>query len=260
MDKPFDFTMGSGPLLVSMPHVGTAVPGPIAENMTPAGQSVIDTDWYVDRLYNFLDDLGASVLTAKYNRYVIDLNRGPDGAALYPGQNETEICPTTSFENKALYLDGKLPDEAEIKRRQKLYWQPYHDKINQELNRIKEKFGFAILWDAHSIQCRVPRFFEGRLPDLNLGTADGKSCEKSRAERLYDIARASDYSAALNGRFKGGYITRTYGRPEQNIHAVQMEIAQVTYMDEAPALEFKADRAEKLRPVLKSMLENLLLS
>lgn len=256
----YHFTQGSGPLLVSMPHVGTRLPDDIAAMMTTKGRAVEDTDWYVDRLYNFLDELGISVLQAKYSRYVIDLNRGADGATLYPGKSETELCPTSSFDNHPLYQQGYEPDTKEISRRQQLYWQPYHDKIQAELDRIKQQFGFAILWDAHSIQSHVPRFFEGRLPDLNLGTADGASCDPDRANALYAIAKASPYTAAFNGRFKGGFITRTYGNPADNIHAVQMEISQTTYMDEAPDFDFQADRAEKLRPTLKAMIESFLFS
>ena len=237
-----------------MPHVGTRIPPEIFEKLTAPARQLTDTDWHVDHLYDFLKEYDCSVIKANYSRYVIDLNRGAEGKALYPGQSETELCPTTGFGTEALYLAGKAPNRDEIIRRKEQYWQPYHDKIKAELHRIKQTFGYAILWDAHSIQSHVPRFFDGQLPDLNIGTADGLSCDPALARRLYDLGKASPYSTVLNGRFKGGYITRNYGNLAQNIHAIQMEIAQITYMEEAPSFTFQQDRAEKLRPTLKDMI------
>ncbi|WP_417623854.1 N-formylglutamate deformylase [Paremcibacter congregatus] len=251
---PYHFTKGRGPILVSMPHVGLDLPEDIAATLTEEARKLTDTDWYVDRLYDFLGDLDCSVIKARYSRYVIDLNRGEAGQALYPGMSETELCPTTGFGTEPLYLEGQVPGPEEVARRKALYWQPYHDQIAAELARIRQEFGFAILWDAHSIQSHVPRFFDGRLPDLNLGTGNGVSCDPALAELLREIGEASDYSTILNGRFKGGYITRHYGDPAANIHAVQMETSQITYMDEAPDFTFQEVRAARLRPVLKDMM------
>jgi len=251
---PYHFTPGDGPLLVSMPHVGTRLDPGIAGNLTEAGRAIMDTDWDVDRLYNFLEDIGASILIANYSRYVIDLNRPGDGESLYPGQSETGLCPTTSFAGEPIYRTGYSPDATEISRRKEIYWQPYHDKIRAELHRIRDKFGYAMLWDAHSIKARVPRFFDGRLPDLNLGTGGGISCDRALAERLYAIAGKSGFSAVLDGRFTGGYITRHYGNPAQNIHAAQLELSQSTYM---AGSHFSRDRANRLRPVLRDMLDCL---
>lgn len=249
----FHFTSGRVPLLVSIPHMGICLPPEIEADLTEAGLPLTDTDWHLDRLYDFLDQMGVSILMANYSRTLIDLNR--DGRVLYPGQSETEICPTTGFDHQPLYKEGRAPDEAEILRRKQTYWQPYHDKIRTELDRMKAQYGYALLWDAHSIQCQVPRFFDGQLPDLNLGSGDGMSCAPELAQGLLSIARSSSYSAVLNGRFKGGYITRHYGDPAHDIHAIQLEISQIIYMDEAPSFEFREARATKLRPTLKAMID-----
>ena len=255
----YTFRRGTAPLLVSMPHVGTHIPAELAVNMTPAALRLTDTDWHLERLYDFLDKLGASVLIATHSRYVIDLNRPPDNANLYPGQDTTGLCPVDTFDRHPVYLEGKQPNEAEIGNRIKQYWQPYHDTLNGELQRLRSEHGVALLWDAHSIASVVPRFFEGKLPDFNLGTASGASCADELAQQLSSIAQAaSTYRTALNGRFKGGYITRNYGKPGQNIHAVQLELSQITYMDEAYPFDFKEDVAKQVRPTLASMLEAML--
>lgn len=251
---PYHFTSGNSPLVVSMPHAGTRLCPEVERNVTEAGHAVADTDWYVDLLYDFLEDMGVSILIADYSRTVIDLNRN----VLYPGQSETELCPTTGFDNQPLYKAGGAPGEQEIRQRKEIYWQPWHDKIRRELDRIKTKYGYALLWDAHSIQSRVPRFFDGQLPDLNLGTGAGTSCDIDLADGLLSIAGNSPYSAVLNGRFKGGYITRHYGNPGQNIHAVQLEISQTTYMDETPPIKFRKDLADRLRPTLRAMTDYML--
>lgn len=250
----FHFHQGRGPLLVSMPHVGLETPDDISANMTDIARTMIDTDWYVDRLYDFLKEMDVSILSAKYSRYVVDLNRGTDGVSLYPGQKVTGLCPMTTFNDEPLYVRGHQPD---VEARTTKYWKPYHNQISSELARIKKKHGRAMLWDAHSIKSHVPELFEGRLPDLNLGTGNGISANHSLVERLDDIVNCSKYSAALNGRFKGGYITRNYGNPKNDIHAVQLEISQVTYMDEAPLNEFREDKADQLRPVLKALIETM---
>jgi len=246
---------GDSPLLVSMPHVGTHIPDDILDCMGGAVRVVPDTDWYLDRLYDFLVDMGANAIMATHSRYVVDLNRSRTGGALYPGQSETGLCPLDSFAGQPLYLDGHEPNGTEIERRINLYWQPYHDRIAAELSRIKDRYGYALLWDAHSIKSHVPRFFEGRLPDLNLGSGGGVTCDPDLSTRVHDLARKSDYSTALNGRFKGGYITRHYGNPVAHIHALQLEISQCIYMDEDAPYGFCDDKAQKLRPLLRQMLD-----
>ncbi len=253
--EPFTFRRGRGPLLVSMPHVGLDIPGDIAAGMTELALTRPDTDWHIDRLYDFLDDAGAGVIAATRSRYVVDLNRAPGGAELYPGRDTTELCPTASFHREPLYREGQAPGLAEIARRVETYWRPYHARLATELNRLKDKHGVAMLWDAHSIRSEVPRLFEGRLADLNFGTAGGASCDPALAGRLLDIARsADDFSAVLNGRFKGGYITRHYGNPAAGVHAVQLELSQRTYMDEDPPFTFRDDLAREIRPLLRALL------
>lgn len=252
---------GEGPLVVSMPHVGTLLPAEVAETMTEAGRAVPDTDWHVDRLYEpVLDELGIPRIAAVFSRYTVDLNRGPDSAPLYPGARETELCPTTTFDDQPIYLAGQAPDARAIECRRRDYWQPYHLALAQLLLRAKDRHGVAVLWDAHSIRGEVPRFFEGTLPDLNIGTRDGESCAPELLGRVTETARAAGaeagYSTVVDGRFKGGFITRSYGRPAEGTHAIQLELAQRTYMDEAPPWRFDPERAERLRPVLRQMLES----
>lgn len=258
---PYRFTPGDGPLLVSMPHVGTHVPEDMAARMTESARALPDTDWHVDRLYDFLGDLGASVIAATHSRYVIDLNRDPAGKPLYPGASETELCPTTMFDRTPIYRDGGAPDAAEVARRRETVWQPYHDRVSETLAVLKARHGLALLWDAHSIRSEVPRFFEGRLPDLNLGSGGGVTAAPALIERVAEAARsaaAGGYSQALDGRFKGGYITRAYGKPEGGIHALQLELSQITYMDENPPYGFREDLADQVRSVLRRLLETAL--
>lgn len=255
--QPFVFHQGTAPLLISMPHAGTHVPADIAALLTPQGREVHDTDWHMPTLYDFAQQLGASILVATHSRYVIDLNRSPDGASLYPGQSVTDLCPVDGFDSKPLYLHkGDEPNEAEIARRRALYWQPYHDQLRAELNRIKAAHGVAMLWDAHSIRSVLPRFFEGKLPDLNLGTADGHSCDPALAQQLLAIAQtAPAHSSVLNGRFKGGYITRNYGQPAQGFHAVQLEMTQSSYMQEHMPFDYLPAVADQIKPTLQRMLQ-----
>jgi N-formylglutamate deformylase len=255
----FRFRTGTAPLLVSMPHPGTYVPPDIAARMTDAALVLADTDWHVDRLYDFLGSLGASVLIATHSRYVIDLNRPPDNTNLYPGQDTTGLIPLDTFAREALYREGQSPDESEVTARIERYWRPYHAQLQEELERLRAVHGLALLWDAHSIASEVPRFFTERLPDLNLGTAGGASCGSAIERAVVEAARRAPYSVVLNGRFKGGYITRAYGKPAENVHAMQLELAERTYMNEPPPFEFREGLAARLRPVLHELLETFLL-
>ena len=256
---PFKLRSGTRPLLVSMPHVGTHIPLTLQERMTPEALTVPDTDWHLEPLYEFAQVLGASVIAATHSRYVVDVNRPPDNENLYPGQNTTGLCPTDAFDETPLYLEGQAPEQSEVLERREAYWRPYHHALQAELLRLRERHGAVALWDAHSIRSVVPRFFEGRLPDLNLGTVNGTSCASVFAEAVYAVAqRASGFSAVLNGRFKGGYITRQYGRPTEQIHAIQLEIALRAYMEEVPPFRYDANRAAILQPALRAMLEVVL--
>jgi N-formylglutamate deformylase len=249
----FKSCTGRTPLLVSMPHTGTFVPDALWERLTPAALELPDTDWHLERLYDFLDELGASVLVATHSRYVVDLNRPPDNANLYPGRDTTGLVPVDTFHKEPLYRPGKEPKDAEIAERVERYWKPYHAKLAEELAALKEKHGYALLWDAHSIFSVVPRFFQGTLTELNLGTAEGRSCGPGIGEGLMEVV--SGYGAVLNGRFKGGYITRTYGDPAKGVHAVQLELSEATYMEESPPFRFREDLAKRLRPQLRALIE-----
>jgi N-formylglutamate deformylase len=255
MDTSYDLVTGSIGMLISMPHNGQLIPDSIASNMTLTGHQVPDTDWYMDKLYDFAQDLGISIIKPKYSRYVIDLNRNIDGINLYPGANSTELCPTTAFDLSPLYLTGQEPDEAEVQRRIDGYWQPYHQALKNTLAEMKARYGKVVLLDAHSILSKVPRFFEGQLPDFNFGSANGESCS---AELINKVAQLdlSPYSTVVNGRFKGGYITRGYGRPADNIHAVQLELSQHTYMDE-PSDQYNEEKAAKVKEKLQDFVQCL---
>jgi N-formylglutamate deformylase len=255
----FTLTEGAAPLLVSLPHDGTGVPVALAARMTGAGKRVPDTDWHVGKLYAFARDLGASVIAPRWSRYVADLNRDPEGHKLYPGRAETALVPITTFAGEAIYAPDDDPDEKEIELRTELYWHPYHDALASELARMRERHPRVVLWDGHSIKSRVPMFFDGQLPDFNLGTANGASCSPALQARLTDVLReravGSDghYSHVANGRFKGGYITRHYGRPDEGIDAVQLELAQYTYMDE-DSFEYRPELAASVQDVIRALL------
>lgn len=254
------FEPGPLPLLVSMPHVGTQVAPDIAERMTPAGLALADTDWHLPRLYDFLQAMGANLLVAVNSRYVIDLNRDPSGAPLYPGRDNTELCPLTTGQSRPIYRDGQAPDDAEIAARTEQYWMPYHARLSETLAELKVRHGFALLFDAHSIKSVLPRFFEGPLPDINLGTVDQASCDPAIGTALLETAHAFPaYASVLNGRYKGGHITRAYGNPGGGIHAVQLELAWRTYMDEdaTSGNTFKVDevRASRIRPALRALVD-----
>ena len=251
--EPFKFRAGRAPLLVSMPHTGTHIPEALLERMSAEAKRLPDTDWHLERLYDFVDELGASVLVATHSRYVVDLNRPPDNANLYPGQDTTPLVPLDTFHRKPLYEPGREPDASEIAERLQAHWKPYHSRLSFEIEKLKQKHGYVLLWDAHSIFSEVPRFFQGKLTDLNLGTADGRSCGAGIAEAL--MKRVSGYGAVLNGRFKGGYITRTYGDPANAVHAVQLELSEATYMNESPPYAFREDLAARLRPQLRALVE-----
>jgi len=262
-DAVYDLHEGDAPLLVSMPHCGTQLMPGLERRLTPAALDLRDTDWHVPRLYDFVRDMGASVIAARHSRYVVDLNRPPNDESLYPGQATTGLCPTTLFDGSPLYRDGEQPGPDEIAERLDRYWRPYHEALAASLERIRAKHGFALLYDAHSIRSRVPRLFEGRLPDLNLGTARGESCGADRRERvaaaLTAAAAEAGFTAAVDGRFVGGYITRHYGRPAEGVEAIQMELTQCSYMDEdGPPFDFREDRAERIRPVLRRVLSAFL--
>lgn len=256
MDSPtFTLRRGTAPLLISLPHDGSAIPDDIAARMHPAARRSLDTDWHVGRLYGPLAEaLGASLLRPVMSRYVVDLNRPADGHALYPGRRETGLVPTIGFDGAPLYPDGAEPDAAETVRRVDLFWRPYHEALQAELARLKVVHGGVVLWEGHSIRAMVPMLFDGRLPDFNLGTADGASCGEALQQRLAArLAAQDDYSYVVNGRFKGGYITRQYGRPADGVQAIQLELAQCNYMDEA-TLDYRVSLAAPVQALIGNLL------
>jgi len=262
-EATFTLTRGTTPLLVSVPHVGTAIPDDVASALVPRALAREDTDWHIAEVYAFARELGAGMLVPRYSRYVIDLNRPPENAPMYPGANNTELVPTRFFSGHPLYRDGRVPDEQEVARRLDAYWRPYHDALAGELARLRAAHGIAVVWDGHSIQAELPWLFPGRLPDLNLGTAAGASCAQALRATLMDVLAAqSSFSHVTDGRFQGGYITRHYGRPAERIHAIQLEMALSTYMDEThaayPVAPADPLRLSHLRPVLRSLLRTTL--
>lgn len=266
MSSTYTFRRGSVPLLVSMPHIGTLIPAALQARMTPAALSVADTDWHLEQLYNMLEELGASCIQARYSRYVIDLNRAADDTNLYPGLDTTGLCPLDTFSKAPLYSAAngaaQVLDQSEIAQRVQTYWLPYHQQIQQELQRLRAEHGIALLWDAHSIASQVPRFFSGRLPDLNFGTADQTSCAPALQNALLEVVQdnplAAAYQHVFNGRFKGGYITRNYGQPQNGVHAIQLEMSQRVYMDESPPFNYRRELAQQIQPLLRVLLATCL--
>jgi N-formylglutamate deformylase len=255
----FALTRGTAPLLVSFPHVGTRIPAALEQRMTPAALQRADVDWHLPLLYDFARELGASLLVAHHARHVIDLNRPPEDESLYPGQDVTGLIPIDTFRKEPLYRPGQLPDAAEVRERVADYWHPYHAALSSELERLRALHGRVVLWDAHSICSVLPRFFAGKLPDLNLGTAEGRACAPAlQAAVEAQMQQQSDFTHVSNARFKGGYITRHYGRPERGIHALQLEICQSTYMDETAPFAYRPDIATRLQPLLQRMLRAVL--
>jgi len=227
----FKFSRGSTPLLIDVPHAGTHIPDDLAARMTPEALRTPDTDWHQDRLYDFAHEMGASMLVATHSRFVVDLNRAPEDINLYPGQDTEGLLPLKTGSNEPLYKPGEEWTEAEKDDRRAVYHAPYHAKLREVLDEIKAEHGYALLWDAHSIKSEIPRYFDGKLWDLNLGTNNGKSCASALQDSLGRIAEGAEgYTQKMNGRYVGGYITRHYGQPTENVHAVQLELSWATYM------------------------------
>ncbi len=246
---------GNRPLLVSLPHVGTHIPEDLRPHYVQRALASEDTDWHLDQLYDFAREFDATILVATHSRYVIDLNRPPDDQPMYPGASNTELCSTKFFTGDSLYRPGHEPDAMEVGRRRARFWWPYHLTLNHELQRLRAKHRHVVHWDGHSIRSEIPWLFKGKLPDLNLGTADGTSCAPSLRDALVKTLVAhSRYTHVVDGRFKGGYTTRHYGRPREGVHTVQMEMCQSTYMDEVPPFTLDATRARRVGRVLRELL------
>jgi len=254
---------GEAPLLLAMPHTGTDIPAAIEQRLSSAWLARKDTDWWIERLYAFAPALGATVVRTGISRTTIDPNRDPGGVSLYPGQNTTELCPTTTFDGEALYAPGQAPDAAEIATRRREFFEPYHGAISAELRRLRARHALVVLYDCHSIRSRVPRLFAGTLPNFNIGTNSGASCDPALTRAIEAVCDATTYSRVTDGRFKGGYTTRHYGAPATGVHAVQMEVACRGYLHEPEGpldagnwpCEFDEDFAAALRTPLRQVLQ-----
>jgi len=248
---------GSGPIVLGLPHTGTDMPEEIRVCLNDTGRALADTDWHIDHLYKgLLDDV--TTVRTRIHRYVIDVNRSETDESLYPGQNTTGLCPVTDFDGAPIYRAGAAPDAAEVARRTQIYHRPYHDALQAQIARVRARHGCVVLYDCHSIRSVIPHLFPGRLPDFNIGTNLGVTCAKTVEQQVLDIcSTAEGYTTVLNGRFKGGWTTRAYGQPDQGVHAIQMELAQSTYMTEAPPWRWSAPEAEKVRPILSFILSAL---
>ena len=255
----FSLHRGTAPVLVSLPHVGTEIPNDVRASLVERAFDVEDTDWFLAELYEFVKDLGASLIVPRFSRYVIDLNRPPENTPMYAGVNNTELCPTRFFTGDALVREGRVPDATEVVRRREAYWRPYHDALAEEVARLKAMHGHAVLFDGHSIKSELPWLFEGRLSDLNLGTLSGASCAPDLRARLAGVLQAqTSFTQVVDGRFKGGYITRHFGQPIEGVHAVQLEICWSCYMHEQPPFALDPQRAARLQPVLHSLVKTML--
>ncbi|MBO6859511.1 N-formylglutamate deformylase [Roseibium sp.] len=259
--QPVEVFRGDGPVVLGVPHAGTFVPDDIKARFNDTGLKLADTDWHVDRLYSDLLP-GATMVKANFHRYVIDANRDPEGVSLYPGQNTTTLCPTTDFDGRPIYQSGMEPQTGEIEARRLAWHAPYHAALQAEMERVRAKHGVAILYDCHSIRSVVPFLFEGTLPDFNTGTNNGTTCASAIEAAVVACTQAAEgYTSILNGRFKGGWTTRHYGRPAEGFHAIQMELAQKTHLaTEDTPFAYDEAKADRLRAHLKdilSALENL---
>lgn len=256
MTQPlFHLDVSDGPVLLNFPHSGRFLPQEVFAQLNEHGQEQVDTDWHVPELYGFAKGQ-VTWVEATHSRYVVDLNRDPSGASLYPGQATTGLCPDTDFQGNGIYA-SQSPDVAEIERRKKIYFLPYHAELKIQISRICNQYGYCVLLDCHSILSRVPRLFGGALPDMNLGTNCGQSCGPVLAQAAGQALQCGKFSYVRDGRFKGGWITRHYGQPANNVHVLQLEIAQSAYMDEAHPNKFDADRAAPLQAVLQDLVQAL---
>ncbi|MBE9639333.1 N-formylglutamate deformylase [Salipiger mangrovisoli] len=255
-NEPVTVTRGDSPVVIGLPHTGTYLPDEIFDRLTPRGQELSDTDWHIHRLYEGLLP-GATMVRATFHRYVIDANRPPDGASLYPGQNTTGLVPLTDFDGAPIWTEE--PDAAEIAARREVFHAPYHAALLAELERVRAKHGVAILYDCHSIRSHIPFLFDGKLPDFNIGTAGGTTCDASIEAATTEVCAAAEgYTSVLNGRFTGGWTTRHYGRPEEGFHAIQMELAQDTHLEsEVAPYAYDESKAAKLRVHLAEVLKRI---
>lgn len=248
------------PILLSVPHCGTDFPDELKDDFKPElAKSPDDTDYYVHDLYNFCSEMGITIIHAKYSRWVIDLNRDPESKALYnDGRIITALCPNTNFFGDSIYVSqDKEPNHNEVQRRLNTYYWPYYKEIENQLAQLKSQFGKALLWDAHSIRRFVPTIRKENFPDLILGNNDGLTADQSLIDIALDNLGKDKYGLNHNTPFKGGHITRYFGNPSNNIHALQLEMSKDLYMNHDET-EFHMARANEMRVVLKSCFRGLI--
>jgi len=253
----FSVLEGNGPIILAQPHGGTYVPTELLARFNRRGKELVDTDWHINKLYAALTG-DITVVQSHIHRYVIDANRDPGDISLYPGQNTTSLCPLSDFDGNPIYRQGEEPTADEIEDRRFMYHAPYHEALSQQIYRLKQKHNTVVVYDCHSIRSKIPFLFEGTLPDFNIGTHEGHSCSQEIQDRVEKIcSEAEGYTHIVNGRFKGGWTTRHYGQPEQGIHAIQMELAQSTYMQESAPWAYDEKKAKKLRKHLAEILREM---
>jgi len=253
--NPVEIHEGEGPVILGLPHTGTWLPEDVRARLNPRGQVLADTDWHIERLYDGLLP-GVTTVRATFHRYVIDANRGPDDASLYPGQNTTGLVPVTDFDGDPIWTEE--PTAEEIADRKARFHAPYHAALDAQIQRVRARHGVAILYDCHSIRSHIPFLFEGTLPDFNIGTNSGAACDPRIEKAVFDTCAATGRTHVLNGRFKGGWTTRHYGQPGTGVHAIQMELAQSSHLaTETPPFAYDEAKAEVLRVTLKAILERL---
>ncbi|MEQ8296230.1 MAG: N-formylglutamate deformylase [Nitratireductor sp.] len=255
---PVDVRQGTSPVILGLPHTGTFVPAEIFERLNEQGRLLTDTDWHVDRLYDGLLP-GATTVRATFHRYVIDANRDPSGNSLYPGQNTTGLVPVTDFDDRPIWRDGAAPTDTDVAERLDAFHRPYHAALAAEITRVRALHGVAVLYDCHSIRSVCPFLFQGRLPDFNIGTDNGQTCAPALETAVADICAAADgYSHVVNGRFRGGWTTRHYGKPADKVHAIQMELTQATHLaSEGPPFDYDPEKAGRLRAHLTEILTRI---
>ena len=255
---PVQVRRGSSPVILGLPHTGTFVPADIRDRLNDEGQKLRDTDWHVDRLYDGLLP-NATMVRATFHRYVIDANRDPTGASLYPGQNTTGLVPLTDFDDQPIWREGEEPTEADIAARRETFHAPYHAALAAEIERVRAEHGVAILYDCHSIRSHCPFLFDGKLPDFNIGTNEGRTCAPEIEAAVRETcAKAEGYTHIVNGRFKGGWTTRHYGQPSRGVHAIQIELTQSTHLaSEAMPFAYDEAKADRLRAHLGTILIEL---
>jgi formiminoglutamase len=261
MTKWLHVERGEAPLVIAIPHTGALIPTEIEERFVSPWLARVDTDWWMELLYDFAPTMSATMVRTEISRAVIDVNRDPSGASLYPGQATTELCPTTTFDGVPLYREGMAPDDNEIARRRATWFAPYHEHLQAEIDRLRRTYKHIVVYDAHSIRSHIPRLFDGELPTFNVGTNNGATCDAALRDAISRIVATSGEPHVVDGRFRGGWTTRHYGRPETGVHAVQMELAQRGYMQEPDALgaanwptSYDPSRATRTRETLKAVL------